>query len=117
MSFDINKYIHISSDKVEEAVRAAYDLSEVRGLGILQARDGELDQETVDLIVTSRRGVSMDYVHGRCCKFHLYQHDGEQYCQPEWFDHSRRDLVELLTRCGIANPEQEIDRAIAARAA
>jgi len=111
-----NCYVELPADKLPDAIRAAYALSEPRGLGFLHAQSGPLDDETVNEILDRGNGwaaASMDYVRGRCCKFTVYR-DGERlFVLPRWYDHSNDDLVALLTGIGVTDPQAKIDAAIA----
>lgn len=117
-NIDPKQHVEIPADKVREACAAAYALSRPVGLGLLHAREGDLDDEMLDQIIAHgerRGGPSMDYVHGRQCKFNLYKVGDRFFAQPEWYDHSRSQFVDLLTRIGVADAEEKIAAAIAAR--
>jgi len=110
-------YIEIPADKLRLAISTAYNLSVPVGMGFLHARTGGLDEETIDRIMENveTRGVYMDYVHGRQCKFSVYVKDGKFYVQPDWYDHNRYQLIDLLTTIGIEKPEEAIEAAQSAR--
>lgn len=117
MAINPKTYIEIPADKLREAIKAAYDLSQPIGLGFLHAKGGELDEESVDEIISRERGwivASMDYVHGRQCKFHVYSDEGNPpryFVRHYWYDHGEYQLVDLLTRIGVDNPQEKIDAA------
>ena len=99
--------IEVSVDELPTLVRKAYELSVPQGLGFLHARDGELDQESVDEIITRGEkdpflAVSMDYVHGRSCKFGVRRSEVRDFESPltisyPWYDHSKDDWDQLIT--------------------
>lgn len=96
-------------------VKTAYALSSPQGLGHLHAREGELDDATVDDILSRsspRTRLSMDYTHGRSIKFHVRQDDDGLYVNSVWYDHFPSQYIELLGSVGI--PESTI---LAAQAA
>lgn len=119
-------YIEIPADKLRDAVKLAFDLSAPQGLGFLHHREGGLEDEVVSEIIERDKdgcvAASMDYVHGRSCKFHVYRggdygnHDDKLYIQSSWYDHSDRDLEELLTGLGIENAAEKIAVAQAGQA-
>jgi len=113
-------YITIPANKLREAVQIAYEMSAPQGLGFLHARGGPLDDETTDEILArgdDRIAASMDYVHGRSCKFHVYKSADQMLVRPSWYDHSEDALIELLTRLGVTDPQAKIDAAKAAQVA
>jgi hypothetical protein len=125
MPINTDCYIEIPSDKLRDAIKLAFDLSSPQGLGFLHHRPGGLDDETVDEIIgREARGhvvASMDYVHGRSCKFHVYR-DGERnnwgdrlYIPPSWYDHCDWALEQLLTGIGVDNAADKIATAQAAQ--
>lgn len=122
MSINPECHIEIPADKAREAIKAAYDLSTPQGLGFLHAREGGLDDETVDAILANERPDSwivatMDYVHGRSCKFRIYHHEGRLFIRPRWYDHGDHQLEELLTRLDVESPAEKIEAARTAQAA
>ena len=95
--------------KVDDVIRAAYDLSTPQGLGFLHARPGGLDDETIARIKESESGLyaaSMDYVHGRAVKLTI-RRDGDICYIPadSWFDHSLDHLRELAKRADLGEPK------------
>lgn len=100
--------IEVTGVDLRALLRAAYRLSSPQGLGFLHARDGELDDETVEEIISRDDGnkwtaLSADYVHGRSMKFHVRRYDGRLYIQRQWYDHSRRQLADLLSAVGLSS--------------
>lgn len=94
--------IDVSSADVKDLVRVAYDLSKPLGMGFLHAKPGGLTDEEVESLIDmndKRCIVSMDYVHGRACKFTVFVEDGKMYIHDKWYDHTNRDLEKLLERC------------------
>lgn len=120
-------YIEIPSDKLADAVKLAFDLSSPQGLGFLHHREGGLEDGVVnEIIEREKRGAvaaSMDYVHGRSCKFTVYRGgerpdwDDKLYISSSWYDHSDRALEELLTGIGVNDPAGKIEAAQAAQRA
>lgn len=115
-----NHFVAIPVENLEVAVQAAYGLSRAVGLGILHFKEGPMPPEQIEQLLshpTPFKHVSMDYVHGRQVKLTIYCHpeDGTKaLIGPRWFDHTDHDLIELLKRCGITDPEEAI---VAARVA
>ena len=98
--------IDVTDVDLRELIKAAYDLSRPVGLGRLHYRAGELDDETIDDILGSADNYNvrlcMDYVHGRAVKLTVLKDlDGGLYICNPWFDHSARQLGELLNRVGV----------------
>lgn len=114
MSTNPDCFISISRDQLPSAIKAAYRLSFPVGFGFLHFQEGELSDEDTEALLTQYDDrpnypfcVSMDYVRGRCCKFSIRKHptDGDVALIPAyWYDHTDRDLVELLTTCGVEDP-------------
>lgn len=87
------------------------------GYGILQKIEGDLPDETIDLIL---KGAShdyelgtkkiqrhykgsnilyMDYIHGRGCKFGVWTDDsGKMYIRVPWYDHWDAVLTHLIEK-------------------
>lgn len=110
--------IEIPADKVEATIREVYDRSQAAGMGFMHYRDGPIPDKTVGSIVTTlvmRGQIFMDYVHGRQCKFRIQLNGRRAFVRPYWPDHSHKQLVDLLTAIGIADPESKIDVAMAER--
>lgn len=113
-------YVKIPTTRVPDLVKKVYDMSIPVGLGIMHHRPGPLDDATLESILSRGPGhVHMDYVRGRQCKFSTRASDSEDYVliHPTWYDHSDKQLVELLTHIGIENAAQVIADAAAARMA
>lgn len=110
-------YIEIPKDKIRDLVKKVYEMSRPVGMGFLHARDGELSEEDTDALIdlktlnaTDRFGrftiVHMDYVHGRQCKmnvavFKAKNMEDKFYIRDSWYDHSDRQLKELLDHLGV----------------
>lgn len=94
--------------KLDNLIRAAYDLSVVQGMGFLHARAGGLDEDTLAQIKAYERGecrVSMDYVHGRAVKLCVFRDGKSLYINADsWFDHSAESLRELAARADLGEP-------------
>jgi hypothetical protein len=87
-------------DKVAFA-KAVYRLSVPQGLGIHQARMGELDDSTAQSIADAQP-FYMDYVNGRACKMHLSQRDGKLMAPESWYDHTDDQYERLLSEFKIS---------------
>ena len=103
---DTNGMIDVSASTPLELVKAAYALSRPQGLGVIHAVDGPLSEADAQAILDEqppggRLVASMDYVHGRACKFTIYRHDEKMWIRGRWFDHSNHRLAQLLEICGI----------------
>ena len=98
-------YIDITGADLKEAAKIAYDLSVPAGLGYLHFKPEPLsDAEAQQLIDRERPdghiALSMDYVHGRGCKFTVVRKEGRLYIYANWYDHSEYQTEELLKRLG-----------------
>lgn len=117
MPINPKTYIEIPADKLRDAVKAAYDMSNPVGLGFLQLHEKQMSDEDADAILERGRGfiaASMDYVNGRQCKFGIYSDEGSPpryFVRPYWYDHSEYQLVELLTTIGVEDAQAKIDAA------
>ena len=95
--------IEITHLDPREVVKAVYRRSFPVGIGYVHYREGELDEKTIDEIIQegeespSRRNViSMDYVHGRQCKFHAFRRGEKVVVNDNWLDHALSDLHEMI---------------------
>lgn len=96
--------IAIPQDKLPALIRAAYDLSVPVGLGFIHARPGSLTDDEVAQIIQpeGRIAASMDYVNGRQCKLTVFRaEDGALSIRDTWFDHSDRQLRQLMDEIGV----------------
>jgi hypothetical protein len=112
--------IDVTDVPLDKLVRTAYALSRPQGLGFIHAKDGGLDDETLQAILKRGEGdqwcaVSMDYVHGRAVKFNVRRIDDRLYIDNQWFDHSTGQLKQLLDEVGLS-PDL-VDKARAEQAA
>jgi len=127
MSMNTDCYIEIPADKLRDAIKIAFELSSPQGLGFLHHRPGGLEEEVVDEIVnregTGHIAASIDYVHGRSCKFTVFRggdygnHNDRLYIRSSWYDHGDYALEQLLTRIGVDDPAGKIAAAQAAQRA
>ncbi len=97
--------INVTDVPLEELAKAAYSLSVPVGMGMLHFVEGELsDQDAKELVdsyaLNTRIALSMDYVKGRCCKFHVRRNkeDSTLWIDDKWYDHSDGQLQKLLER-------------------
>ena len=109
---------HIDITELDERalIRAAYAASVPLGLGFPHARDGELDEETVDAILNHARkfhegAINMDYVHGRAVKLRVRQEHGRRYVLLNWYDHGPEAMVQMLRTLGLPDVEARIEKA------
>lgn len=102
--------IEITGVDLREFIKAAYDLSSPQGMGFIHFQEGGLDDETVDAILEKEKTVhlenrvvvSMDYVHGRAVKMAVLRDGGKLFIRDDWFDHSPKQLADLLNRVGVS---------------
>lgn len=97
--------IRIAADRLNLAVRAAYNLSQPQGLGFLHAQPGEMTEEEADQVinVTPGRPIRLDYVRGRAVKL-SFELDEEGYYvndKGRWFDHSDQQWMEFKKIVGV----------------
>jgi len=101
---DTSNMIDITGASLIRAAQCAYTLSAPQGLGFLHFEEGGLsDNEAEGLIDGGCRHnfpLSMDYVKGRSCKFHVYKKEGRLYIAKSWYDHTEEDLKTLLVAIG-----------------
>lgn len=94
--------IIVTEEDLPVLVSKAYELSSPQGMGFMHARDGDLDADTRDSILEEgkehpRNAVSMDYVHGRSCKFRVQRNDdGQPVVRYPWYDHTRHQFDQLI---------------------
>lgn len=53
-----------------------------------------------ELLKDKKIALTMDYVHGRCCKMVVWKEGKQLWIRNTWYDHSDYDLEQLLERCG-----------------
>lgn len=94
-------------------LQKAYELSKPQGMGFLHFEPGELpDAEAAQWVkrCSDARGVSYDYVNGRSLKLHIeIDENGESSMHDSWYDHTDRQLKELMASVGVA-PKQEDEK-------
>ncbi len=100
--------IDVTGVDLVELAKAAYDLSEPRGLGFLHAREGGLSHEDAVVLVDEfpdlpHLRLYMDYVHGRGCKLTASREDDRLFISARWYDHTDEQLRQLLARVGMAD--------------
>ena len=99
----MSNFYEVTGAKLEDLAKAAYALSAPCGLGHLHYQPGDLcDSDLHQLLKQGRETVplSMDYVNGRCCKFHVYRFQERLFIRSAWYDHTDEDLQALLKRIG-----------------
>ena len=115
---DDARVINLTGFDMRTLAKKVYDLSRPQGMGFLQFRDGTLTDQELDELVNDSEGVSlaltMDYVFGRACKFHVQRADGPgvylefpdgvtHFTRTDWYDHSEYQFEELLSACRPGN--------------
>jgi len=108
-----NNTIEVTNMNLQDLVKTAYALSVPMGMGFMHAKEGPLsDADAEHIIQTTKRqyrdnydgiAVSMDYVHGRACKFTVRENKDGRYIYDEWFDHTDKQLRNLLDICSKDN--------------
>lgn len=113
MKLDTTNLVEITGVDLRKFVQKVYELSHPQGLGYLHFQEGGLSDADADALLTPReRGdvlLHLDYVRGRACKMVIWRDEetGKLYIRNEWFDHSRRELKELLGAFDIELPERQ----------
>lgn len=99
--------VDLTGADLRKLVKKAYELSKPYGMGHAHYKSGELDEESVDSILSKATRVclfNMDYVHGRAVKLVAYNPNGS-WLLPEgvtgwmvkkWFMHEDYELNEVL---------------------
>jgi hypothetical protein len=98
--------IDVTSAEPIEIVKAAYEFSVPQGLGFIHAEPGGLTDDEAQEILdrnppNGRIVASMDYVKGRACKMTIFREGDRIFIRDNWFDHSDRDLIALLSRINV----------------
>lgn len=97
--------IKITGVDLAKFIKAVYELSRPQGMGFLHARDGELSDKDAEMILNSSGTgpcvLSMDYVHGRACKMHVWKEGDDLFINRSWYDHSSTQFNALLARFNI----------------
>lgn len=89
--------IDVTNCSLVEIIKAAYSLSESRGLGILQSAAGPLTDDEAKAYIRPDGNAYLDYVKGRAVKLNLAMCDGRRLIYADrWFDHSDAQLKQLL---------------------
>ncbi len=86
---------------LHQFVRDVYELSVPQGLGWLHATSKPLSDEDVEEILgrgDDQIALRMDYVQGRSCKMTLFKENGTYQMNTPWYDHTDKQLQELLSR-------------------
>lgn len=101
-------YLNITGVDLKELAKAAYRFSRPQGLGFIHFEEGDLPDYLAQQLVDHNSkymggGLSMDYVKGRACKLSAIMRNGELFISDRWYDHSARDLQDLLAAVGRAD--------------
>lgn len=100
-----NDRVDITGCDLVALFKRAYECSVPQGLGHLHYRNGTLPDETLaDILARLKKdgGVSLDYVHGRAVKFHVFERDGRLYTYSRWYDHQDYQLADVLYTAGVS---------------
>jgi hypothetical protein len=103
--------IDVTGVDVVELVKKAYELSRPQGLGMMHFTPEPMSDEEAQAIIDSNDSgeIHLDYVGGRSCKFHVFNKDGKLEVGKSWYDHTDKQLVELLAHVGITIKEGQTD--------
>lgn len=123
----MNRIVLPENFDIAALIVQAYSLSIPIGMGRLDFIPGNIPTETLGKLVhiaavqkerltsndakylphTTECLLSMDYVHGRCCKFNIYydMDTKETFIADRWPDHSVQTFETLLKRVGLAIPD------------
>ena len=108
--------IEVNELDLAKFTQDVYELSTPQGLGFFQAKEGGLEKEEAERIVSNfqedtRIALSLDYVHGRSCKMTIWRKDDDGYkLNDSWYDHSESQYDELLSRHGVAREEIPVEK-------
>lgn len=84
----------IPADRLNLAVRTAYNLSRPQGMGFLHAQPGDMTEEEAEQVIniTPGRSIRLDYVKGRAVKLSIEKDDEGYYVNDHgnWYDHGPR---------------------------
>jgi len=94
-------------------IKTVYDLSKPQGLGFMHYNENDaLTDEECDKIIDTfkddkRLALSLDYLKGRSCKFHVnrIKDSDELEIYDKWYDHNDEQLATLLQKI-IPMPER-----------
>ena len=95
------RYVEITGCNLIQFVKDVYNLSEVKGIGIVNKGTPPLStRDSGNLIrVNTEKPVVMEVVNGKACYMTVYMSvDNRLFIQNSWFDHSPEDLKMLLNR-------------------
>jgi len=95
--------ICITGIDMVRAVQVVYSLSKPQGMGYMHYVPGELPREEAKKLVREDHDfpVTLDYVKGRACKFHIQRKDGDLWTNDSWYAHSKEDFENLLSILGV----------------
>ncbi len=105
---DTSDMIEITGADLCAIVKAAYRLSQPRGLGFLHFTPGDMTDEQASEIVNMQRrdpriALNLDYIGGRAVKLTVWRDtDGRLWTAKKWYDHTTNDMCELLAAIGKA---------------
>ena len=100
--------IKISNDiDLRELAKKVYELSRPQGMGIIHFQPGGLSDVDAEAITNCGNKLNMDYVHGRACKFNVYEENGQRSIPDNWYDHTDAEYKELLNAFGIEIPSDK----------
>lgn len=96
--------IDITGVDLKALVKKVYELSSPQGMGFLHFEVEPLSDEEALSLIDDKRGIEMDYIKGRACKFSAKYRDGKLVISDSWYDHSGAQFQELLNAFGLKVP-------------
>ncbi len=98
--------IDITGVNLVKFVQKVYELSVPQGLGFLHFDSEPLTNEEAKSLIGKKPIyeniiLDMDYVRGRACKMHVTQDGKKLFIQDNWYDHTDKQLQQLLDAVGI----------------
>lgn len=104
--------IEITGIDLVKFTKKVYELSLPQGFGFLQYVDNQLEtkeaQDIIDVFKKNTRlALSLDYIQGRACKMNVFKEDNKLFINIPWYDHTDKQLKELLKIFDIELPKSE----------
>lgn len=91
-------------------IKKVYELSVPLGMGFLHFMSAPMtDEHAKEILSCQSEGfsgciLSLDYIQGRSCKFHVYKEKDGLYINDSWYDHTDAQFNELLKTFNIEAP-------------
>jgi len=93
--------IDITGVDMVKFVQKVYELSQPRGMGMIQYQPGGLTAEEAKAFIQKDGTFSLDYVNGRQCKIATRLKEGKLVINDTWRDHTDAQFSQLLKHVGI----------------